>query len=276
VGRILLTIPAHNEEGILYDSVHRIVESLEDSRLDYRVAIAEDGSTDGTGAEIARLQADLPDLIVQRIPSRVGRGLALRTLWSAVDADVYAFMDADLPADPSALLDVVQAIDDGADVATGSRYCHGAQVHRPPVRSLTSLAYNGLVRFLFHEPIRDHQCGLKAFRREAVRVLLPASREDSWAWDTEILLLALRMRFRVAEVPISWTERRFHRTPFRRLGSDIRLHGTFLLRLRSDLVDRIRAADAADFALQEVPLPRPRALESPVRAGYGTTPTSMD
>ena len=274
--RLLLTIPVHNEEGILYESVHRLVDRLEGSGLDYRLALAEDGSTDRTGEEIAQLQAEIPGLIVQRIPRRVGRGLALRRLWGAVDADVYAFLDADMPADTAALVDVLHAIEDGADVATGSRYCLGAEVHRPPVRSLTSLAYNGLVRFLFDEPIRDHQCGLKAFRREAVRVLLPMSREDSWAWDTEILLLALRMRFQVAEVPISWTERRYRRTPLRRLLSDVRLHGTFLLRLRSDLVDRIRAADAADLAVQEVPLPVPRVRESPGRATYAAPSTAPD
>ena len=276
MGRILLTIPAHNEEGILYESVHRIVAGLRGSGLDYRLAIAEDGSTDGTGLEIARLQTELPDLIVQHIPSRVGRGLALRTLWSAVDAEVYAFVDADLPADPSAILDVLHAIDDGADVATGSRYCYGAEVHRPPLRSLTSLAYNRLVRLLFTEPIRDHQCGLKAFRREAIRVLLPISREDSWAWDTEILLLALRMRFQVAEVPIAWTERRFQRTYFGRLGSDIRLHGTSLLRLRSELTERIRTADAADSARREVPVPLRLPLEPPVRSGYGAPQAATD
>jgi len=275
MGRILLTIPAHNEEGVLYASVHRIIDGLRGSGIDYRLAIAEDGSTDRTDVEISQLQSELPDLIVQHIPTRVGRGLALRTLWAAIDADVYAFVDADLPTDPSAILDVLHAIEDGADVATGSRYCFGAEVHRPPVRSLTSLAYNALVRFLFHEPIRDHQCGLKAFRRDAVRALLPASREDSWAWDTEILLLALRMRFQVAEVPIAWTEHRFTRTPMRRLGSDIRLHGTALLRLRSELADRVRAADAADSALREVPLPR-RPEPPTVRTGYGAPPTPSD
>jgi glycosyltransferase involved in cell wall biosynthesis len=275
-GRVLLTIPAHNEEGILYESVYRIIDGLKGTGLDYRLAIAEDGSTDGTGQEIDRLQAEIPGLTVQRLPTRVGRGLALRSLWSSVDAEVYAFMDADLPAEPAALVDVVHAIDDGADVATGSRYCIGAEVHRPPVRSLTSLAYNGLVRFLFQEPIRDHQCGIKAFRREALRVLLPASHEDSWAWDTEILLLALRMRFQVAEVPVVWTERRYRRTPLHRLGSDIRLHGTSLIRLRSDIVERVRAADAADSAHRELPMPVARSRESPIPAPYGPAPTTMD
>ncbi|MCI4360982.1 MAG: glycosyltransferase [Thermoplasmata archaeon] len=271
--RVLLTIPAHNEQGILYDSVHRIVDRLRHSGLNYRLAIAEDGSTDGTGSEIARLKREIPDLIVQRIPSRVGRGLALRTLWPAVDADIYAFMDADLPADPLALTDLIRAIDEGADVATGSRYCAGAEVHRPPVRSLVSLTYNGLVRFLFQEPIRDHQCGLKAFRREAIQVLLPASREDSWAWDTEIMLLAIRMRFRVAEVPVAWTERRFRRTPLRRLLADVRLHGTSLLRLRSGLADQIRSADAIESAHREVPLARARSQEATAVPAYGTAAT---
>ncbi|MCI4354724.1 MAG: glycosyltransferase, partial [Thermoplasmata archaeon] len=208
------------------------------SGLDYRLAIAEDGSSDGTGAEIDRLRTELPGLIVQRIPQRVGRGKALRTLWSAIDADIYAFMDADLPTDPLTLVELVRAIEEGADVVTGSRYCAGAIVHRPPVRSYTSLAYNGLVRFLFQEPIRDHQCGLKAFRREALAALLPASREDSWAWDTEMLVLAVSQGFRVVEIPVDWTESRYNRTPVMRLLSDVYLHGSSILRLLGDLTRR--------------------------------------
>ncbi len=233
--RILLTVPAHNEEGMLYASVHRIVDRLSGSGLRFQLAIAEDGSTDGTGDEIARLQAEMPELIVQRIPHRVGRGLALRTLWSSVDADVYVFMDADLPTDPLGLVALLDAIHEGSDVVTGSRYCTGAVVNRPPIRSFVSLAYNHLIRFLFHEPIRDHQCGFKAFRREAIQALLPASKEDSWAWDTEMLVLAVSQGFRVVEVPVTWTETRYLRTPVMRLLSDVYLHGSSLMRLRSDL-----------------------------------------
>jgi glycosyltransferase AglD len=237
--RVLLTIPVHNEADRLYESVSRLIRGLEGTGLDYRLAIAEDGSTDGTAAVIDRLKAEIPELIVQRDPHRIGRGLALRRLWTSVEAEVYVFVDADLPAAPRTIADVVEALDNGADVATGSRYSPGARVHRPPLRNAVSRGYNKLVRLLFNEPIRDHQCGLKAFRRSAVLDLLPISKEDSWAWDTEILILAEAQGLRVVEIPIDWTEFRYRRTPFGRLLSDVFLHGTALLRLRGDLWTRV-------------------------------------
>lgn len=270
--RILVTVPVHNEEGVLLESVRRLDARLRSAGLDYQIAIAEDGSDDGTGSEIARLEQEIPDLVVQRMPRRMGRGAALRALWPSIDADIYAFLDADLPVEPEALGDLVRAIQEGADVVTGSRYCPGATVHRPPVRSLVSLVYNGLVRFLFHEPLRDHQCGLKAFRRDAVQVLLRASHEDSWAWDTEVLVLAHHLRFQVVEVPVDWTEHRYRRTPVRRLWSDIRLHGTFLIRLRSEIGRRVRESDAEATAGRRLTTPSELSEGSYLPAARGLQP----
>jgi glycosyltransferase involved in cell wall biosynthesis len=210
------------------------------SGLNYRLSIAEDGSTDGTPDVIRRLKTEFPNLLVSTGPARRGRGLALRQLWSEVDADIYAFVDADLAAGPPALLKVISEVENGADVATGSRYCHGALVRRPPLRQLVSRAYNRFVRMTFGENIRDHQCGLKAFTRDAKTRLLAMSQEDSWAWDTEVLVLAKRSGMRVVEVPVEWYEHRWTRTPIRRLLSDVYLHGTSILRVKSGLEETMR------------------------------------
>ena len=271
--RLLVTLPAHNEADRLYESVHRVHDQLRQSGRDFVLSIAEDGSTDGTGAVIERLQREFPTLVVQRDAVKIGRGLALRRLWSSVDAEAYVFIDADLPSDPAAIESVVRAVESGADVATGSRYCPGAEVHRPPLRSLVSLVYNSLVRFLFHESIRDHQCGLKAFKKEALVPLLAASHEDSWTWDTEILVLAVWAGLTVVEVPIEWTELRFHRTPFRRTLADIQLHGSALLRLRDELGTRVRKPARAPHGLPSGSLPRTPLAESIARMPESRTPS---
>jgi glycosyltransferase involved in cell wall biosynthesis len=229
---VLVSIPVYNEERFLYETVHSLATALDESGLMYRLSIAEEGSTDGTHDEIRRLQAELPRLIVRSSPDRRGRGWALRQLWAQFDADVYAFVDADLAAGPEALIEVIKGAQKGFDVVTGSRYCPGAKVERPPLRRVVSLAYNGLVRTAFHEKIQDHQCGLKAFTRRALAVLAPLSREDTWAWDTEALLLASRLGLRIHEVPVVWTEYRSPRTPLPRLASDVLVHGRSLLRLK--------------------------------------------
>jgi glycosyltransferase involved in cell wall biosynthesis len=236
----LITIPVRNEERMLERSFRALLRGLEGSGLSYRWSIAEDGSTDGTPEVIRRLQQEFPDLLVSTSPARRGRGLALRQLWSQVDADIYAFVDADLAAGPKALLSVLSEVQNGADVATGSRYCKGAQVRRPPLRQIVSRAYNRFVCMTFGENIRDHQCGLKAFTQEAKMRLLAMSQEDSWAWDTEVLVLAERSGMRVVEVPVEWSEPRWTRTPIRRLLSDVYLHGTSILRLKSGLEETMR------------------------------------
>ena len=65
------------------------------------------------------------------------------------------------------------------------------------------------------------------------------TRENSWAWDTEVIVLAKLAGMRVVEVPVAWTEYRGNHTPIRRLASDVALHGMALLRLKSELRDRI-------------------------------------
>lgn len=236
---VLVTLPIHNEERMLYDSVHKLIEGLNASGLRYRLSLAEDGSVDGTMGIMKDLQAEFPDIIVRSAPQRQGRGAALRKLWREVDANIYVFTDADLAAGPTALISVVDEVGRGADVAIGSRYCTGANVHRPPLRDWVSRGYNRLVRLLFHDQIRDHQCGLKAFRRGAVVRLMEMTREESWAWDTEVLVIASLSGMRVVEVPIEWHEYRYPRTPIRRLISDVLLHGRSLIRLKSGLAGRL-------------------------------------
>ncbi len=144
-----------------------------------------------------------------------------------------------MTAGPPAVIDVIRAAEAGADVVTGPRYCAGARVRRPFLRNAVSLGYNRLIRTAFHEPVRDHQCGLKAFSRRALQTLLPLSHEDSWAWDTEMMVLAGAAGYPVREIPVDWTEYRTQRTRFRRLLSDLWLHGTALLRLKGDFESRL-------------------------------------
>jgi len=195
------------------------------------LALVEDGSTDGS-ADLAReLSERHPSVYFFHTMERLGRGEAIRRCWRSLDARVYLFMDTDLSADLMTLPQLLQRIQDGADIATGSRYCSGARVLRPPLRFLTSILYNALVRMMFHDGIQDHQCGFKAFSARAVRELLPQTEDHTWFWDTEVLVLARLLGYNVAEIPVVWTEMKTKRTPIGRLLNDIFIHGTGLLRL---------------------------------------------
>lgn len=238
---ILVTVPVKNEAPRLRSSVLALKEALDRSGLAYQLSIAEDGSTDGTKHVLAELQALIPGLIVQVEPRSLGRGKALRKLWGGIPASVYCFTDADLAAGSRAVVEAIEQVLGGEDVVIGSRYVAGARLDRPPLRSAIARAYNRLTRALFSEPIRDHQCGLKAFRGSVIREILPQTVEDSWFWDTEIVVLSVLRGYAVSEMPVHWVEHKVRRTSLRRLYSDIVLHGTGLLRLRGRLSERAHA-----------------------------------
>jgi glycosyltransferase AglD len=229
--QVLVTLPARNEATRLVSALKAVDKAFRASGLDFQLSVAEDGSTDGTKEILPTLSEQFPGLLIQEGNGTLGRGRALRHLWSRVHADIYCFTDVDLAAGERALVAAVQMVADGSDVVTGSRYAPGAHTTRPYVRSAVSRCYNLLLRSAFHEGIRDHQCGLKAFSREAITRLLPLSREDSWFWDTEMLVLALSAGYPVVEMPVTWTERKTHRTSWARLASDVYLHGTGMVRL---------------------------------------------
>jgi glycosyltransferase involved in cell wall biosynthesis len=230
---VLVTLPVRDEAPRLVDTLRALSAALDAAGFRYRLSVAEDGSTDGTKELLARLPTEFPGILIQQHERSLGRGKALRLLWAQVDADIYCFTDTDLATGPNAVVDAIRHVLDGEEIVVGSRYAPGAEVHRPPLRELVSKVYNALLRLTFRERIRDHQCGLKVFSAESIRRLLPASREDSWFWDTEILVLALQANVPVLEMPVYWVERKTRRTRLGRLFSDIYLHGTGLVRLRS-------------------------------------------
>src|ERR1700689_1064799 len=102
--QVEIVIPVHNEEQDLGPSVRRLHAYLRD-RFPFpaRITIADNGSDDGTWAVASALQAEFSSVRAVRI-ERPGRGGALRSVWLASDADVYAYMDVDLSTDLNALL----------------------------------------------------------------------------------------------------------------------------------------------------------------------------
>ena len=117
-------------------------------------------------------------------------------------------MDVDLSTDLSALPKLVGAIvEDGYDIAIGSRLLEGAAVRgRPWHREAISRVYNRIVRSMFRTEFRDAQCGFKAASRRAVDELVPLVGDASWFFDSELLILAEKNGYRIKEVPVGWQD----------------------------------------------------------------------
>ena len=230
----LITLPARNEGERLESAVRQVDGYLQQLGFPYTLLIAEDGSTDNTFKVAQELTESYPNLKLIHHSSKLGRGRALRNAWSSTFADVYVFMDADLATDIRFLPSLVQRMQrERLDFVTGSRYCPGSTLRRPILRKMFSLCYNGIVKNLFHTEISDHQCGFKAFSRRAVMTVLPLTRENGWAWDTEIIVYLKKLGWNTAEIPVSWKEMKSERTPIKRLISDTVEQGIALVRIFS-------------------------------------------
>ncbi|MEX0750110.1 MAG: glycosyltransferase family 2 protein, partial [Dehalococcoidia bacterium] len=117
------------------------------------------------------------------------------------------YMDVDLSTDLSMILPLLGGVlEEGYDVAYGSRVSRRSDIERSIKREVNSRAFILLIKALFWTKFSDAQCGFKAIRREAAQALLPHVRDGEWFWDTELLVLAEKNGYRLKEVPVKWVE----------------------------------------------------------------------
>ncbi len=136
-----------------------------------------------------------------------GRGRALKTAWLASEAEVLSYMDVDLSTELTHLPALIEAISRGqCDVAIGSRLLPESKTTRGWKRELLSRGYNWLLRLALGLRVHDAQCGFKALSRAAARALLPQVRDIGFFFDTELLVLAQRQGYCIAELPVRWVD----------------------------------------------------------------------
>lgn len=202
-----VVIPVYNEERDLGPSVRRLHDHLTNVfRFSSVITIVDNASRDGTLAVAEGLARELVGVRVIHL-DRKGRGRALRAAWLRSEAEVVAYMDVDLSTDLKALLPLVAPLISGhSDVAVGSRLARGARVKRGPKREIISRGYMLILRLALGASFTDAQCGFKAVRAAVARELVPRIEDETWFFDTELLILAQRAGMRVHEVPVDWTD----------------------------------------------------------------------
>lgn len=205
--RVDVVIPVLNEAHVLARSVavarHFLAESL---ACRWRVVVIDNGSTDGTDLVAKELVAMHDDVRFLQLPQR-GRGRALRHAWTQSDADVMCYTDVDLSTELAALPKMVHSIAvDGYDLSTGSRLLPGSRTTRSAKREFISRAYNLFVKAVLWTSFSDAQCGFKAISRTAMAELIPEVEDQSWFFDTELLVLAEKRGYRISDIPVEWIE----------------------------------------------------------------------
>ncbi len=238
---LTVVLPAFNEEARLASALDELFGYLRRhgdqgrdgapgaARLpdDVRVLVVDDGSKDGTAAlvsarpekrELTPTGAPLLDLLTVQ---HGGKGAAVRAGMLAVETELAVFADADMATPPDQLPLLVEALRKH-DVALGSRIQpDGSDMRRtqPGFRRFLGRAFHGLASIWAVGDVQDTQCGFKGFTREAAHDLFARQQVTSIVFDVELIYLARRRGYRIAVVPIRWSDKRGSRMhPGPRLG----------------------------------------------------------
>jgi len=202
-----LVIPAYNEGLRLADGMSRLRSAIAAGAIvpeSTEFVVVDDGSTDDTTAKAIDLFSSFPHVHHVRLPENHGKGGAVRAGVAVASAPIIAFADADMAIDPAQTPQFILALTK-ADLAIGSRAATGAVVNRPSLRrSIMNRAFNRLANALTRVALDDTQCGFKAFRAPAAKLLFHCSITERFAFDVEILSLARRLGLTIAQVPVQW------------------------------------------------------------------------
>ena len=201
--RYSIVIPAYNEERRIGTTLDHIMKYVAERNVRAEVIVVDDGSSDRTADVVQWYRRKSYRVKLVRIPHQ-GKGSAVRRGVQAAHGQIIFLCDADMHAGFGECEKLEAALLAGADVAIGSRWVeHSDSVETQPLyRRASSRVFNICTQRLLGLRFYDTQCGLKAFTRDAAKDLFAYQSIDGWGFDPELLFVASRLGFQVAEVPI--------------------------------------------------------------------------
>lgn len=196
-----VVMPVYNEEDIIANSINKTLEVLESANITYELIIVDDGSSDAT----TRMLGEFKDkTIVLSYPENRGKGYALRYGSSYANGGVVAFFDSDLNINPSHIVDYFLYMKtNNFDVVVGSKRMKKSVIRSSFERQFLSIVYHLFAKALLGLEVMDTQVGIKLFKKSVLIDVLPISTIEGFAIDVELLVLASRFGYKIAELPVS-------------------------------------------------------------------------
>jgi len=206
--KISCVVPAYNEEENLEELIERLIPVLEshDETKDYEIILVNDNSTDNTPSIIDALANENPRIKPVHRASTPGFGNAIKEGLKHAEGDIIIPVMGDLSDDPKDIPKLVRKIEEGYDIAYGSRFIKGGSVEDyPTAKMLANRIFNNAVRFLFGIPHRDVTNAFKAYKREVLDAIgIENIEAEGFDLTVEIPLKSHILGFKSAEVPVNW------------------------------------------------------------------------
>lgn len=203
-----IVIPAFNEEERISSTLSSILAYLE-TRPEFscEIIVVDDGSSDKTSEVVKGFEGGSAEVKVLTYPENRGKGYAVRFGVMNARGKRILYNDADGATPIEEIARLEAALDSGVHIAVGSRamFSRDTQIATVWYRKLMGRVFNGFVNLILLPGIADTQCGFKMFVRKAGRAIFSQQRAERFSFDVEVLFLARKAGYRIAEVPINWT-----------------------------------------------------------------------
>lgn len=205
-GLISIIIPAYNEENRLPSRLQQLAELF--VRLPVEIIVVNDGSRDNSKKLIHEFARQYPFIKYAEHRKNLGKGAAVKTGMYKASGEYLIFTDADETFTPDHIIRVAKNLQDGREIVIACRHGQGrARIEgESGWRSLQGKAFNLVVRMMLLPDIKDSQCGLKGFSREAAAQIFPRQRISGFAFDVELLALARYLHLTVCKIEVAGTD----------------------------------------------------------------------
>ena len=205
---ISLIFPAYNEATRIKGTIDEAVEFFNSHKLPYEIIVSADGN-DGTREIVAAMGRSNPFISVIGNTKRMGKGYGIRQAVKIARGDIIGFSDADNKTPISELENFISKLLDGYGVVIGSRgQIQSVIEHAQPWYRRYGAKGFGVFMHLVTGlwDITDTQCGFKFFSSSAAHHLFSIQQIDGYMYDVEILYLAKKAGYRIAQLPVHWRD----------------------------------------------------------------------
>lgn len=200
--KLSVVVPVFNEGPNIIENLYLLKSELNEAFKNFEIIVISDGSTDDTNEKITSIANSSIKFI--SLDKNLGKGSAVRKGFENSEGDYILFIDGGMelhPKDIKIFLGLMSLYN--ADIVVGSKRHPQSQVYYPFYRRFLSSIYQILVRNLFNVNVTDTQVGIKLFKKEVIRDILPFLTIDRYGFDLEILSLASALNYKnILEAPI--------------------------------------------------------------------------
>lgn len=200
-------IPAYNEEKNIIPTLETLAAALRAEEIPFELLVVNDNSTDNTAAVIGEKSKEIPEIHLVHNTPPGGLGRAIRCGLNHFNGDVLAVVMADSSDNPVDVVRCYRKIEEGYDCVFGSRFMKGGSVtHYPPVKLVVNRIVNRAMQVLFLTHHNDLTNAFKVYRRHVIQSMLPLQAAH-FNITIEMSLSSLIRRYRIADLPITWSGR---------------------------------------------------------------------